>query len=58
MTKNNKDQAGAQQDSGMSSPTDLRNTTSPRKAPDMPEDEAYKDRDPERDYAGPAKKDH
>ena len=45
-------------DEGMSSPSDIRNTTAPRKVKDMPEDEAYKKRDPERDYQGPAKKDH
>ncbi|WP_281350901.1 hypothetical protein [Pseudoxanthomonas gei] len=42
----------------MSSPTALRNETAPRKARDMPEDEGYKQRDPEKDYAGPARKDH
>jgi len=48
----------ARRDSEMSSPTALRNETAPRKAPDMPEDEGYKQRDPEKDYAGPARKDH
>jgi len=42
----------------MSSPTDIRNTTAPRKVKDMPEDDGYKTRDPEKDYKGPAKKDH
>ena len=48
----------ALRDEGMSSPTDVRNTTAPRKEKDKPEDEGYKNRDPEKDYEGPAKKDH
>jgi hypothetical protein len=48
----------ALRDRGMSSPSEIRNTTAPRKTNDMPEDEGYKERDPEKDYDGPAKKDH
>lgn len=48
----------AQRDAGSASPTAPRNTTAPRKVKDMPEDEGYKDRDPEKDYAGDAKKGH
>lgn len=59
MSKKSEESSGkALRDSGMSSPTGIRNTTAPRKAKDMPEDEGYKDRDPEKDYEGPAKKDH
>ena len=59
MNKNKDESSGkAQRDEGMSSPADLRNTTAPRKVKDMPEDEGYKERDPEKDYEGPAKKDH
>jgi hypothetical protein len=45
-------------DEGMRSPSAIRNTTAPRKVKDMPEDESYKERDPDKDYDGPAKKDH
>ena len=48
----------SQREDGMNSPTDIRNTTAPRKSPDMPEDEGYKQRDPEKDYQGPARKNH
>ena len=59
MAKKSEESSGkALRDSGMSSPTEIRNTTAPRKAKDMPEDRGYKDRDPEKDYEGPAKKDH
>lgn len=57
-TKSDKSSGKAQRDAGMSSPADIRNTTAPRKVKDMPEDEGHKDRDPEKDYEGPAKKDH
>ena len=55
--KSGKSSGKALRDSGMSSPADIRNTTAPRKVKDMPEDDGYKDRDPEKDYEGPAKKD-
>ena len=58
MREKRDDKSKALRDEGMSSPTDVRNTTAPRKEKDMPEDEAYKNRDPEKDYEGPAKKDH
>ena len=48
----------AQRDANMNSPSHVRNTTAPRKAKDMPEDEGYKDRNPEKDYDGEAGKDH
>ncbi|MEO6103741.1 MAG: hypothetical protein ABIP44_08905 [Pseudoxanthomonas sp.] len=48
----------ALRDEEMSSPSDIRNTTAPRKVKDMPEDEGYKQRNPEKDYDGPTKKDH
>jgi hypothetical protein len=48
----------ALRDEGMSSPSEIRNTTAPRKIKDMPEDDGYKKRDPDKDYKGPAKKDH
>lgn len=51
-------QSRAQRDAHMSSPSAIRNTTAPRKTRDMPEDEGYKDRDPETDYDGEARKDH
>lgn len=53
-----RDKSKALRDEGMSSLTDVRNTTGPRKVKDMPEDEGYKNRDPEKDYQGPAQKDH
>ena len=56
--KSDKSSGKALRDGGMSSPADIRNTTAPRKVKDMPEDDGYKDRDPEKDYEGPAKKDH
>lgn len=40
------------------SPDKLRNTTAPRKIRDQPEDKNKSRRDPEKDYAGEAKKDH
>lgn len=46
----------ALRDEGMSSPTDVRNTTAPRKVKDMPEDRGYKDRDAEKDYRSPSGK--
>lgn len=58
MAEKKKPASKAQRDADMNSPTAPRNTTAPRKAPDMPEDEGYKERDPEKDYAGPAGKDH
>lgn len=51
-------QSRAQRDANMSSPTAIRNTTAPRKIRNMPEDEGYKDRDPESDYDGEDGKDH
>jgi hypothetical protein len=57
MNERKTDKSKALRDEGMSSPSDVRNTTAPRKVRDMPEDEGYKDRDPEKDYEGPAKKD-
>ncbi len=58
MAKKKSPDSAPQRDSDMSSPTAPRNTTAPRKAHDMPEDEGYKQRDPEKDYAGPARKNH
>ena len=58
MASNKEPDSKARRDAGMSSPTDLRNNTAPRKTHDMPEDEGYKERDPEKDYAGPARKGH
>lgn len=58
MTEKKQPDQDAQRDAGMTSPTDLRNTTAPRKSRDMPEDEGYKQRDPEKDYDGPARKNH
>ena len=40
------------------SPDKLRNTTAPRKTRDQPEDKNRSKRDPERDYAGEARKNH
>lgn len=40
------------------SPAELRNTTTPRKAHDQPDDPKHRPRDAEKDYAGPARKDH
>lgn len=57
MNERKTDKSKALRDEGMSSPSDVRNTTAPRKVRDMPEDEGYKGRDPEKDYEGPAKKD-
>lgn len=56
--KSKSDKSGAQRDANMGSPSDIRNTTAPRKVKDMPEDEGYRDRDPEKDYDGEAAKDH
>lgn len=56
--KSDKSSGKALRDAGMGSPADIRNTTAPRKAKDMPDDDGYKNRDPEKDYSGPAKKDH
>lgn len=50
--------SSARRDADMASPTAIRNTTAPRKVRDMPEDKGYRERDPERDYAGEAGKDH
>jgi|APAra7269096979_1048534.scaffolds.fasta_scaffold04373_9 hypothetical protein len=58
MKEKTSDKSKALRDEGMSSPSDVRNTTAPRKVKDMPEDEGYKNRDPGKDYQGPAKKDH
>lgn len=58
MREKRDDKSKALRDEGMSSPTDVRNTTAPRKVKDLPEDDGYKSRDPEKDYDGPAKKDH
>lgn len=58
MKKNNPEKSKALRDSNMSSPSDIRNTTAPRKIKDMPEDKGYQDRDPEKDYEGEAAKDH
>lgn len=58
MKEKRTDKSKALRDEGMSSPSDVRNTTAPRKAKDMPEDHGYKKRDPEKDYKGPARKDH
>lgn len=58
MKEKRTDKSKALRDEGMSSPSEVRNTTAPRKAKDMPEDDSYKNRDPEKDYRGPAKKDH
>ncbi|MET0654779.1 MAG: hypothetical protein ABWY94_04305 [Pseudoxanthomonas sp.] len=59
MNKKSEESGGkALRDAGMGSPAEIRNTTAPRKTKDMPEDEGYKDRDPEKDYPGPAGKDH
>lgn len=58
MKEKQTDKSKALRDEGMSSPSDVRNTTAPRKAKDMPEDDGYKKRDPEKDYKGPARKDH
>jgi hypothetical protein len=57
MNQRKTDKSKALRDEGMSSPSDVRNTTTPRKVKDMPEDESFKDRDPEKDYEGPARKD-
>lgn len=58
MKEKRTDKSKALRDEGMSSPINVRNTTAPRKVKDMPEDDGYKDRDPEKDYPGPAKKSH
>ena len=58
MKEKRTDKSKALRDEGMSSPSEVRNTTAPRKVKDMPEDGGYKDRDPEKDYQGPARKDH
>lgn len=58
MKKKREKKSHALRDAGMGSPTDLRNTTAPRKVRDMPEDEGYKERDPEKDYRDPARKGH
>lgn len=58
MKEKTSDKSKALRDEGISSPSDVRNTTAPRKVKDMPEDEGYKNRDPGKDYQGPAKKDH
>lgn len=58
MKKERTSKSKALRDQGMSSPSTLRNTTAPRKAKDMPEDAGYKERDPDKDYDGPARKDH
>lgn len=52
------DQSKALRDEGMGSPDELRNTKAPRKVKDMPEDEGYKQRNPDKDYEGPAGKEH
>jgi hypothetical protein len=52
------EKSSAQRDANMASPTAIRNTTAPRKVKDMPEDKGYRERDPEKDYAGEAGKDH
>ena len=58
MKEKQTDDSKALRDKGMSSPSELRNNTAPRKVKDMPEDGGYKDRDAEQDYQGPAKKNH
>ncbi len=58
MSRKKQPDSRAQRDADMNSSAAPCNTTAPRKAPDMPEDERYKERDPERDYAGPARKGH
>jgi hypothetical protein len=58
MKQEKPDKSKALRDQGMRSPSDVRNTTAPRKVKDMPEDTGYRDRDPEKDYQGPAGKDH
>lgn len=40
------------------SPDKLRNTTAPRKVRDQPEDRGRETRDVDKDYDGPARKDH
>jgi hypothetical protein len=56
MKEKRTDKSKALRDEGMSSPSKVRNTTAPRKVKDMPEDDGYKDRDPEKDYPDPAGK--
>lgn len=58
--KSEAEESGARRDADMGSPSDIRNTTAPRKVKDMPEDEdeGYRDRDPEKDYDGEAAKGH
>ena len=58
MKEKRTDKSKALRDEEMSSPSDVRNTTAPRKVKDMPEDGGYKDRDPEMDYPDAAKKSH
>jgi hypothetical protein len=56
MKKKDSDQSKALRDEGMRSPGQLRNTTAPRKVKDMPEDEGYKTRNPDKDYEVPIRK--